>query len=301
MQGRFPFALHTWTIDTTPLDVALGAARKAGYHSVELRRLDFTRCFEQGQSLSQVIDTIEHGGVEVSVLGTEYGLIFSTGEERERLFDVFRETCKVARKIGCGMVMCAPGQTQGSIAHATDNVRGAADIAGEYGLRFAVEFNSQHPVINNTAVLQEIVHGAQRPNCGLLLDAYHLFRSTGIEAGLRDVTAEELFVFQYSDVPPVPQAGVRRPVDRLVPGTGLVDWPKLNAILRKIGYNSVLSYEAPNPALWARSPHSVALEGLIASRKLFAPPSPAAQAGSDQPVFPSLLSSAATNQASPTT
>jgi 2-keto-myo-inositol isomerase len=115
------------------------------------------------------------------------------------------------------------------------------------------------------------------------------------------VTAEELFVFQYSDVPPVPQAGVRRPVDRLVPGKGLVDWPKLNAILRKIGYNSVLSYEAPNPALWARSPHSVALEGLIASRKLFAPPSPAAQAGSDQPVFPSLLSSAATNQASPTT
>ncbi len=267
------FALHTWTIDTTPIDVALDAARQAGYDSVELRRLDFTRAFERGQSLSQVVDTVLQGGIPVSVLGTEYGLIFSTGDERKRLLDVFRETCEVARTVGCGIVMCAPGQTHGTIAHATDNVRAGADIAGEYGLRFAVEFNSQHPVINCTQVLREIVTGAQRPNTGLLLDAYHLTRcKTGLEAGLADVTAEELMVFQYSDVPPQPELGVRRPVDRLAPGQGLVDWPKLNAMLRAIGYNSVLSYEAPNPALWARLPYDVAAEGLVASRALFAPP-----------------------------
>ena len=267
----WPFALHTWTIDTTPMAVALEAARQAGYDSVELRRLDFTRSFERGQSLAQCVDTILQGGIPVSVLGTEYGLVFSTGDERRRLLDVFRETCEVAVKVGCPIVMCAPGQTHGTIAHATDNVRAGADIAGEYGLRFAVEFNSQHPVINCTQVLQEIVHGAQRPNCGLLLDAYHLTRcKTGLEAGLAGVTAEELMVFQYSDVPPQPELGVRRPVDRLAPGEGLVDWPKLNAILRAIGYNGVLSYEAPNPALWARSPHDVAAEGLAASRRLFA-------------------------------
>ena len=300
MQGPFPFALHTWTIDTTPLDVALSAARKAGYDSVELRRLDFTRAFERGESLAQCLDTILHGGIAVSVLGTEYGLVFATSDERQRLLDVFRETCEVAVKIGCPIVMCAPGQTHGSVALATDNVRAGADIAGEYGLKFAVEFNSQHPVINCTAALREIVQGADRPNCGLLLDAYHLTRcKTGLEAGLADVTAEELYVFQYSDVPPQPELGVRRPVDRLPPGKGLVDWPKLNAILRRIGYNGVLSYEAPNPALWARPPHAVALEGLIASRELFAPPSSSSATlatGSDQP--DTSASATITNQAS---
>jgi 2-keto-myo-inositol isomerase len=124
-----------------------------------------------------------------------------------------------------------------------------------------LEFNSQHPVVNKTSALREIIAGAGHSHCGMLLDAYHLFRSQGVAEGLRDVSAEELFVFQYSDVPAVPEQAVRRPIDRLPPGEGVLDWTELFSCLRRIGYRGYLSYEAPNPLLWARSPYDVAVEG----------------------------------------
>ncbi len=76
-------------------------------------------------------------------------------------------------------------------------------------------------------------------------------------------------VFQYSDVPAqaVP-AGVRRPTDRLAPGKGIVQWREMLGLLVEKGYTGYLSYEAPNPDLWARSPYEVAREGVDLTRKL---------------------------------
>src|SRR5262245_52433989 len=74
MANRFGrLALHMWTIDTTPLATALDAARAAGYDAVELRRIDFKRCFEAGMSNAQVLDIVRNSGIPVGVLGVEYG------------------------------------------------------------------------------------------------------------------------------------------------------------------------------------------------------------------------------------
>lgn len=263
-------ALHTWTIDTTPLATALHAARWAGYDAVELRRVDFTRCFAHGLSNEDVLDLVRRSGIPVAVLGVEYGWIFAAGEESRRLWSVFRESCGNARALGCTMLMSAPGPLTGTIAEAVANLRVAGDIAAEFGLSLALEFNSQHEVINRLEVLREIVHGAGRKNCGMLLDAYHLHRSGRPGRGFEDVSGEEIFAFQYSDVPPNPVTGVRRPTDRLVPGQGVVAWRELLQLLAEKGFTGALSYEAPNPALWERSPYDVAREGVVATRALIA-------------------------------
>ena len=91
-------ALHTWTIDTTPLATALDAIGKAGYAAAELRRLDFKRCYEAGMTNDQVLDLIGKSGVTVGVLGVEYGWLFATGDEGKRLFADFRE---ILRERGC--------------------------------------------------------------------------------------------------------------------------------------------------------------------------------------------------------
>src|SRR6185312_5125814 len=67
-------ALHMWTIDTTPLATALDA----------------------GMRNAQVLDLINKSGIPVGVLGVEYGWLFANGEESERLFKVFRESCENA-------------------------------------------------------------------------------------------------------------------------------------------------------------------------------------------------------------
>ena len=261
-------ALHMWTIDTTPLATALDAARQGGFDAVELRRTDFKRCYEAGMSNDQVLDLVRKSGIPVGVLGVEYGWLFATGEESKRLFKDFRVSCENAKALGCKMVMSAPGQVNGSIADAIKYLREAGDIAAEYELKLAIEFNSQHDVLNRLEVLQEIISGAGKPNCGYLIDAYHFARSGAGGRGFEDVPGDQIYCFQYSDLSPNPVTGVRRPTDRLPPGKGTVKWREVLGLLAEKGYGGYLSYEAPNPDQWARSPYDVAREGVELTRKL---------------------------------
>jgi sugar phosphate isomerase/epimerase len=258
-----------WTIDTTPLAAALDAAREAGYDAVELRRTDFKRCYDAGMSNDQVLDLIRAARIPVGVLGVEYGWLFATGEESERLFKVFRESCQNAVALNCKTLMSAPGPMNGPISKSTDYLKRAGDIAGEFGLKLAIEFNSQYDVLNSLPVLTQLIEGANHPACGYLIDAYHFTRSGAGGRGFESVPADKIVCFQYSDVPAggVPD-GVKRPTDRLAPGKGIVDWKGMLGLLAEKGYTGYLSYEAPNPDFWARSPYDVAREGVELTRKL---------------------------------
>ncbi len=166
------------------------------------------------------------------------------------------------------MLMSAPGQVNGPIKDAIKYLREAGDIAAEYGLRLAIEFNSQHDVLNRLEVLQELITGAAKPNCGYLVDAYHFARSGRGGRGFEEISGEQIFCFQYSDLSPNPVTGVRRPTDRLPPGKGTIRWREVLGLLAEKGYTGYLSYEAPNPELWARSPYEVASEGVALTRAL---------------------------------
>lgn len=268
---RNPLALHTWTLDTTPLAGVLRAAKKAGWDAVELRRVDFTRCFEAGMTNAQVLDLVRASDLKVACLGTEYGLIFAQGKERDRLLQVLDETCANAVALGCDLVMIAPGQNPaGSLREAAANFRAGGEIARKHGVRLALEFNSQHEVINRLEAGREVVALADHPSCGLLLDAYHLERSGGGGRGFEAMPAREIFAFQYSDVPAGPPPEVKRPTDRLPPGKGIVRWREVFQLLLEKNYRGYLSYEAPNPDYWSRPPEEVAREAVVATRQLLA-------------------------------
>jgi 2-keto-myo-inositol isomerase len=261
-------ALHLWTLDTTPLATALDAAKQGGFDAVELRRTDFKRCFDAGMSNEQVLDLIRASGIPVGVLGVEYGWLFATGAESLRLFKVFRESCENAVALDCKMLMSAAGQVNGPIQQAIEFLKRAGDIAGEYGLKLAIEFNSQHDVLNSVATLRTLIEGADKPNCGYLIDTYHFARSGAGGRGFAELPAEKIYCFQYSDLSANPVTGVRRPTDRLPPGKGVVKWREVFGLLAEKGYTGYLSYEAPNPELWARSPYEVAREGVELTRQL---------------------------------
>ncbi len=261
-------ALHMWTIDTTPLATALDAAKLGGFDAVELRRTDFKRCYDAGMGNGEVLELIKNSGIPVGVLGVEYGWLFATGDESARLFKVFRESCENAVALGCGTLMSAPGQVNGPIPQAIEYLKRAGDIAGDYGLKLAIEYNSQHDVLNSLPVLRQLIEGANKPNCGYLIDTYHFERSGYGGASFRDLPSDMIYCFQYSDVSPNPVTGIRRPTDRLAPGKGVVKWREVLGLLHQKGYTGYLSYEAPNPELWARSPYDVAREGVELTRQL---------------------------------
>jgi sugar phosphate isomerase/epimerase len=113
-----------------------------------------------------------------------------------------------------------------------------------------------------------LVDSADRPNVGLLLDAYHLARSGRPGRGFEEVPAERLMHFQFSDLSPSPVTGVKRPMDRLMPGEGVIRWTELFQLLHEKKYAGHLSFEAPNPEIWKRPPVEVCREGVELTRDL---------------------------------
>ncbi len=264
-------ALHTWTIDTTPLADVLRIARDSGYAAIELRYVDFTRGLDSGLTRGQYLDLVRASGMKVAVMGIENGIVFAQGDERERLFASFEVSCENAVALGCDTLMISPGQNSPtSVQHAGENYRHAGEIAQRHGLKLALEFSSRHPLLNRTAIAREIVHIAGLPNCGLLLDAYHLHSTGAGGRGFEDVPVEEIHAFQFSDVPAGPPAQASAALDRLPPGAGAVDWNGVFGLLMEKNYSGYISYEAPNPAQWSRPAEEVAREGISATRALIA-------------------------------
>src|SRR5207247_8606670 len=108
------------------------------------------------------------------------------------------------------------------------------------------------------------------PSCGLILDTYHPGRSGATLAEIEMVPLAEIAYVQFSDVP---RSGLApgKALDRLPPGRGSVPFKEIFALLARKGYRGFMSYEAPNPAAWARPAEEVAREPLEATRPVLPP------------------------------
>ena len=66
-----PLALHTWTLDSTPLPEALAVAKRTGWEAVDLRRNDFLRAREAGKTDSDVWGWVKASGLAVACVGVD--------------------------------------------------------------------------------------------------------------------------------------------------------------------------------------------------------------------------------------
>ena len=264
---RDRLALHAWTLDTTALARVLQVARATGWNAVELRRVDFQRAREAGQPLEAVLALVRASGLAVACVGGERGFMFARGDERRRVMAGWAESCGWARDLGAGLVMSPTDPGHGDLAEAASSLREVGDLAAEHGVRVAVEAFSQATRFRTLGDAREILAKAGHPACGLLVDAYHLIRSGDGLATVEDLSPGEIFYVQYADAP---RDGGRpgQTADRLPPGEGRVPFRELFALLASKRYAGYLSYEAPNPAAWARPPEDVAHEAAVATRAL---------------------------------
>ena len=260
----FRLALHTWTLDTTALSNVLPIARASGWEAIELRRIDFARAAGVGRAADAVLAEVKASGLPVACVGVELGWMTATGDERRRLLSVFDESCRWAAALGCNTVMSPVDKGAGDVERGIASVREVGDIAARHGVRLALEFNALCEYWNTLSRVREVVSRAAHPACGLLLDTYHLGKSGAAPEALDDLDPSEIAYVQFSDVPRNPEPGAN--TDRLPPGQGTVPFRDLFTRIAKKGYAGYLSYEAPNPAAWARDPRTVAREALDATR-----------------------------------
>jgi len=260
-------ALHTWTLDTTPLAEVLRVAKRVGWDGIELRRVDFARAAEAGKRAEDVLALVEVSGLGVACVGVEPGWMGAEDAERERLFGAFAESCRWAAELGARTVMSPVDRGRLDLRRAATSLRAVGELAVKHGVRLALEFNSQAEQLNTLASVREVLALANDPSCGLLLDTYHLGRSGATLAEIEKVPLAEIAYVQFSDVP---RSGLEpgKALDRLPPGRGSVPFKEIFALLARKGYRGFTSYEAPNPAAWARPAEDVAREALEATRSV---------------------------------
>src|SRR5204863_9803937 len=121
---------------------------------------------------------------------------------------------------------------------------GLCDRAAEHGLLVHIEFLPWSRIRDVTAAW-EIVRRADRANGGVLLDAWHFFRSGADLAALRAVPGDRVLGLQLDDGPndPEPDLPGASLHERLLPGAGELDLHALLGTLREIGAGAPVGIE----------------------------------------------------------
>lgn len=137
------------------------------------------------------------------------------------------------------------------------NLAALCDLAAVHGLRVDVEF-MRWRVVGNLAQALGLVERARRPNCAVLLDALHLFRSGGtardvaaVTRGVAAVTRGVIGGVQLSDAGPKAPQTIDETIQearggRLPPGDGVLP---LAELLHSLPASAPISVEMPMPSL----------------------------------------------------
>jgi len=158
-----------------------------------------------------------------------------------------------------------------SVDQAAAAFAGLCDRAAEHGLLVHIEFLPWSR-IPNVATAWEIAKLADRPNGGVLVDAWHYFRSGADAAGLRAVPGERVLGLQLDDGPVRPEADLPTASlhERALPGAGELDLVGLLRTLRDIGAAAPIGVEVFSDELHALDPVEAGRRAGAATRELLA-------------------------------
>ncbi|HEY8668920.1 MAG TPA: sugar phosphate isomerase/epimerase family protein [Tepidisphaeraceae bacterium] len=119
-----------------------------------------------------------------------------------------------------------------------------ADYAAERGMR--IMFEPLNPILMNNDTFictlddaMRLIDDVGRDNFGLMLDLWHIFREPNIAERIANL-GDRIFAVHISDYP---KEEVRHPADRLIPGTGVIDLPKLLGAIERTGYRGAYCLE----------------------------------------------------------
>jgi 2-keto-myo-inositol isomerase len=265
-----PLALHTWSLDSTPLPTVLTIARETGWQAVELRHIDFTRAAEAGQSEGDVIALVKASGLPVACVGARLGWMFAEGAELDELLAIFEATCRRATALDCAVVQTPVDLGTGDLHQAARRTRQIGEIAERYGVRVALEPVSAAQTFTTLESVRQLLAEAGHPAVGFDVDCYHIERSGEGMSAINALTPDQIVYVQYSDVPAgAGPATTENLLNRLPPGQGTVPFSDFQRVLTEKRYTGPFSYEAPNPVAWERDPLTVAQEAMAASLAAF--------------------------------
>jgi sugar phosphate isomerase/epimerase len=152
---------------------------------------------------------------------------------------------------------------------AAERFAAICDMAGEAGLLAAIEFLPAGGIPDLTTAAA-IVQAADRWNGGLMVDAFHLFRSGSTLAELATLPPRQIVGVQLCDAGAEPDGPLAEEMvaRRLHPGEGALDVAGMVRTLREIGSQAPWGVEVFNAAAFTQPVEETARTWFAAARRV---------------------------------
>ena len=256
-------SLNDFTIRQAPFHERFAIAQEAGFKGVEFQIEEARNYAKKHKGMRSVLEFLQ-----VYNLRFDQSLMlwdcFSTKhlKDRARFMHnaelVFRDT----KYLGGEVVLACTTFEPVDINTASDIFAEMCDMAGEFGLKLALEFIGWAETIKNIKTAWYIVDKAGRKNGGILVDTIHLYFGGSSLIDLEELPSELLFTVHLSDA-----CNSKSPVieiarhHRLFPSKGEIPIIEILSIIRDKGYSSSFALEIFNDEYLKRPVVGVAIEG----------------------------------------
>lgn len=266
--AEFTYCLNTSTIRPTPLLEKVRIAGAAGYGAIEPWNDEVTEFVKAGGALADLREAIADAGLKVVSMIALHGWIEAEGDAYARVLDDCRLRIEQAAYLESPYIVASPPHGPVDIPKAAARYAELLRLGKSIGVRPSMEFLGFVAGVHTLESARAIAEGSGDPDATIVADVFHLLRGGGALDDLLTVPGDRLAIFHINDVPATPPVLEQADHDRVMPGDGLADLPKVIANLRTIGYRGPLSLELFNRELWEHDPAEVARRGLERVRAL---------------------------------
>lgn len=229
----------------TPVLERLAPARAAGFTALSIWPSDV-----RGMDLIAVRDQVAAAGLivtDVEMIGNWLPEHADASDETWRVvkWQTPQRLLPIAAALGAQTVSASElFGVAASVPEIARHFRELCLAAADYGLRVALEFVPTGAV-PSLAEAWEVAERADCENGGLMVDSWHFYRSGSSVDLLARIPGERIFSVQLSDAPATPEADLTAGMtNRLLPGTGAIDWRAFMRALAATGTTCPIGVEA---------------------------------------------------------
>jgi 4-hydroxyphenylpyruvate dioxygenase len=148
-------------------------------------------------------------------------------------------------------------------AHAADQLRQLAELAGGHGIRIAYEALAWGRHVSSYGRAWQLVAAADHPQLGICLDSFHILSLHHDPAAIRDIPAEKIFFLQLADAPLLSMDTLAWSRHyRCFPGQGDFDLAGFAADVLGSGYRGPWSLEVFNDVFRQADAARTAIDGM---------------------------------------
>lgn len=271
MARKMPIiALNTSTVRGQKLSIEeqIAITAKAGYDGIEPWIRDIEMFVDGGGKLEDLRKQIDDAGLKVvSAIGFANWIV-DDDEARANGLDQARKDMELVKAIGGSHIAAPPVGAHKSdhksppLGKIADRYRALLEVGDEVGVVPQLELWGFSNTLSKLSEVAYVATGAQHPRACVLPDFYHIYKGGNDFAGLSMIEASRMHCFHINDYPGTPSIAEIADKDRVFPGDGVCELPKIIRDLIDRGFQGAFSLELFNPEYWKRDAQEVAIEGL---------------------------------------